>query len=198
MAQQAANQTADPGPLGLSGFALTTLVLSAINAGIIVPNASANQTIFVGVAVFYGGLAQLLAGMWEFRAGNTFGATAFTSYGAFWLSLAAVFIPAFGIGATLKNAMPAVGLVLLGWTIFTGLMAVGALRINGALAGVFVALFLAFLALTIGFLGSSTGWIKVGGWFGIITALIAWYTAFAGIMRSVTGGKMALPVFPLS
>jgi uncharacterized protein len=200
MAQQAANQTADPGPLGLSGFALTTLVLSAINAGIIVPDAAKNQTIFVGVAVFYGGLAQLLAGMWEFRAGNTFGATAFSSYGAFWLSLAAVFIPAFGIGSTLvpKDAQPAVGLVLLGWTIFTGLMLVGALRINGALSGVFLFLFLAFLALTIGFLGKSTGWIKLGGWLGIITALIAWYTAFAGILRSVSGGKAVLPVFPLS
>ncbi len=190
--------SADPAPLGLSGFALTTHVLSVINAGIIVPDAIKNQTIFIGVAVFYGGLAQMLAGMWEFRAGNTFGATAFTSYGAFWLSLAAVFIPGFGIGSTLHDAMPAVGLVLLGWTIFTGLMTLGAFRINGALLGVFVALFLAFLALTIGFLGSNTNWIKIGGWLGIITALIAWYTALAGILKSVSSGKIMLPVYPLS
>jgi succinate-acetate transporter protein len=194
----APSASADPGPLGLSGFALTTLVLSVINAGIIVPNAAKNQTIFVGVAVFYGGLAQLLAGMWEFRAGNTFGATAFSSYGAFWLSLAAVFIPGFGIASTLHDALPAVGVVLLGWTIFTGIMTLGAIRINGALSGVFVALFLAFLALTIGFLGNNTNWIKIGGWLGIITALIAWYTALAGILKAVSGGKVLLPVYPLS
>jgi succinate-acetate transporter protein len=189
--------SADPAPLGLSGFALTTLVLSVINAGIIVPNAAKNQTIFVGVAVFYGGLAQLLAGMWEFRNGNTFGATAFSSYGAFWLSLAAVFIPGFGIGSTLHDAMPAVGLVLLGWTIFTAIMLVGSLRLNGALVGVFAALFLAFLALTIGFLGSNKTWIQIGGWLGILTALIAWYTAAAGILKSVSGGKWLLPIYPL-
>jgi succinate-acetate transporter protein len=194
----APSASADPGPLGLSGFALTTLVLSVINAGIIVPDAAKNQTIFVGVAVFYGGLAQILAGMWEFRAGNTFGATAFTSFGAFWLSLAAVFIPGFGIGSTLKDAQPAVGLVLLGWTIFTGIMLLGSLRLNGALAAVFLALFLAFLALTIGFLGKNDTWIHIGGWLGIITALLAWYAAMAGILRSVSGGKIALPVYPLS
>ncbi|HEV2236780.1 MAG TPA: acetate uptake transporter [Ktedonobacterales bacterium] len=190
--------SADPAPLGLSGLALTTFVLSVVNAGIIIPHPLGNQTIFIGVAVFYGGLALILAGMWEFRAGNTFNATAFTSYGAFWLSLAAVFIPGFGIGSTLKDARPAVGLVLLGWTIFTGLMTLGAYRRNGALLAVFVALFLAFLALTIGFLGTNTRWIQIGGWLGIITALLAWYTALAGIMTSVSNGKIALPVFPLS
>jgi hypothetical protein len=194
----APSASADPAPLGLSGFALTTFVLSAINAGIIVPNALKNQAIFIGVAFFYGGLAQILAGMWEVRAGNTFGATAFTSYGAFWLSLAAVFVPGFGIGSTLKDALPAVGLVLLGWTIFTGLMTLGAFRLNGALAAVFVALFLAFLTLTVGFLGGGATWIQIGGWLGIITALLAWYTALAGILRSVSSGKIVLPVFPLS
>jgi succinate-acetate transporter protein len=173
-------------------------VLSVINAGIIVPNSAKNQTIFVGVAVFYGGLAQILAGMWEFRAGNTFGATAFTSFGAFWLSLAAVFIPGFGIGSTLHDAMPAVGLVLLGWAIFTGIMMLGAFRINGALSAVFVALFLAFIALAIGFLSKSDNWIHLGGWIGIVTALLAWYAALAGLLRSVSGGKVALPVYPLS
>lgn len=185
----------DPGPLGLSGFALTTFVLSVLNAGIIVPHASTNLTIFVGLAVFYGGIAQLLAGMWEFRSGNTFGATAFTSYGAFWLSLAALFIP--GLGIKLTDLGPALGLFLLGWTIFTGLMMLGSLRVNGALAAVFVALFLTFVCLTIGALAGATFWTQLGGWLGILTAILAWYTALAGILRSVSGGMIQLPIFPL-
>src|SRR6516162_9852570 len=138
----APSASADPGPLGLSGFALTTLVLSVINAGIIVPNAAKNQTIFVGVAVFYGGIAQLLAGMWEFRNGNTFGATAFSSYGAFWLSFAALLIPGFGVtlGLAAGPSTTAVGYYLLGWAIFRALMTIGTFRLNGALIAVFVLL----------------------------------------------------------
>src|SRR5438045_3410703 len=131
----AAPAVANPGPLGLCGFALTTFVLSSINAGWFPAGAT---NIVVGLALFYGGLAQLLAGMWEFRTGNTFGATAFTSYGAFWLSFAAIFLPGFGILAAFvpKGGIapdpailhPALGLYLLGWTIFTGLMFLGTLR----------------------------------------------------------------------
>ncbi len=185
----------DPGPLGLSAFALTTFVLSCVNAQFLIPHALANQNIFVGLAIFYGGIAQILAGMWEFRSGNTFGATAFTSYGAFWLSLGVIFVPAFNIAPTLKDALPAVGLVLLGWTIFTAFMTLGTFRLNAALALVFVLLFLAFLALTIGFMSSSTSWIQIGGWLGILTALAAWYTAAAGVLRSV-GSPFQLPVMP--
>lgn len=186
----------DPGPLGLSAFALTTFVLSALNAGIIVPHPSNNLTIFVGLAIFYGGIAQFAAGMWEFRNNNTFGGTAFTSYGAFWLSFAAVFIPAFGI--KLGNLNPAVGLYLLGWTIFTAIMMVGSFRLNGALAAVFVLLFLTFAALTIGALGNNATWNHIGGWLGILTALAAWYSAMAGILRGVTGGAVQLPIYPFA
>src|SRR5579859_715251 len=84
---------ANPAPLGLSAFALTTFVLSAINSGI-APAGATN--IIVGLALFYGGISQMLAGMWEFKAGNTFGATAFTSYGGFWLALGIVFVPGSG------------------------------------------------------------------------------------------------------
>src|SRR5690348_4740211 len=97
---------ANPAPLGLSGFALTTFVLSLVNAGIL---AEKNTAIVIGLAVFYGGIAQLLAGMWEFRTGNTFGATAFTSYGAFWLSFAAILIPGFGVVLDTASANSAVG-----------------------------------------------------------------------------------------
>src|SRR2546430_16965993 len=119
---------ANPAPLGLCGFALTTFVLSSINAGWF-PATGTN--IVVGLAIFYGGLAQLCAGMWEFRSGNTFGATAFSSYGAFWLSFAAIFIPGTGILAAITPVPhQALGVYLLGWTIFTGLMFLGTFRSN--------------------------------------------------------------------
>src|SRR6266516_3112819 len=126
---------ANPAPLGLCGFALTTFVLSSINAGWF-PDKGTN--IVVGLALFYGGLAQLCAGMWEFRSGNTFGATAFSSYGAFWLSFAAIFIPGTGILAAITPVLhQALGVYLLGWTIFTGLMFLGTFRSNIALMAVF-------------------------------------------------------------
>src|SRR5512135_3334130 len=134
----------DPSPLGLAGFALTTFVLSALNAEIIVPNPAKNHAIFIGLAIFYGGLAQLLAGMWEFRTGNTFGATVFSSYAAFWLSLAAISIPGFNIHAGLHDPKSAIGLFLLGWTIFTALMTVAAFRIDGVLALTLTVLLLTF------------------------------------------------------
>ncbi|HEY7782674.1 MAG TPA: acetate uptake transporter [Ktedonobacterales bacterium] len=199
----AAASIADPAPLGLFGFALTTFVLSVMNAGII--SAVAFTPIVIGLAVFYGGTAQLLAGMWEFRRGNTFGATAFPSYGAFWLSFAAILIPGFAVVANLgKNPNPAVGLYLLGWAIFTALMTLGAIRINGALSAVFVLLTLTYIALTIGMLTTSTlpaafsnVFTHIGGWLGIATAIAAWYTALAGVLKTV-GGAPQLPVFPMA
>jgi len=149
-AAPAAPAIANPGPLGLSGFALTTFVLSASNAGFIVAQGTGGAMV-LGLALFYGGLAQLGAGMWEFRTGNTFGATAFSSYGAFWISLAFSLLPIFG-GKSLAALAggTAVGVYLLGWTIFTAYMFLGTLRQTGALAGVFLFLTLAFLFLTIG------------------------------------------------
>jgi len=187
----------DPGPLGLAGFALTTFVLSALNAEIIVPNAAQNHAIFIGLAIFYGGLAQLLAGMWEYRTGNTFGATVFSSYGAFWMSLAAISIPGFNIKASLHDPEAAIGLFLLGWTIFTALLTIGAFRINGALALTFTVLLLTFIALTYGFLVNPVPWKRIGGWLGILTAALAWYIMLAGILRSVSGGAIQLPLFPI-
>ncbi|HVB21187.1 MAG TPA: acetate uptake transporter [Ktedonobacteraceae bacterium] len=188
--------SANPAPLGLCGFALTTFVLSSINAGWFPAGAT---TIIIGLALFYGGIAQLLAGMWEFKAGNTFGATAFTSYGAFWLSLGVVFVPGSGILAGMPaSALPqALGLFLLAWTIFTGLMFLGTFKSNIALIAVFGFLFVTFLLLTIGELGPSTGAHQWGGYFGVITAILAWYTALSGILTS-TKSPFQLPVFPLS
>lgn len=193
---------ANPGPLGLSGFALTTFVLSWANAGLFPISETGDILVVIGLAAFYGGVAQLLAGMWEFRSGNTFGATAFSSYGAFWLSFAALLIPGFGIGFGTKTGPTGVGvgMYLVGWTIFTGILTIASFRTNGATAAVFVLLFVTFLVLSIGFLSGTGGAniIKAGGFLGIATALVAWYTAAAGVLAGVSNGKIVLPVFPLA
>src|ERR671939_165005 len=144
---------AHPGPLGLCGFALTTFVLSCINAGLFPAGAT---NIVVGLALFYGGLAQLLAGMWEFRTGNTFGATAFTSYGAFWISFWAL-EQFFAKSIPAANAGDAVGLYLIAWGIFTAYMFIASLRTTAAISVVFVLLAVTFFILGIGESGGSTG-----------------------------------------
>lgn len=195
---------ANPAPLGLSAFALTTFVLSASNAGFIFSKSGVGASVVIGLAIFYGGLGQLLAGLQEFRAGNTFGATAFCSYGGFWLAVGIVLLPPTGIAAALVkegDLGTALGVFVLGWTIFTGMMFLGTLRSNLALIAVFGFLFLTFLALTIGYLNTpgSTGttWLQIGGWLGIVTALLAWYTALAGVLAS-SKSVFQLPVFPIA
>jgi succinate-acetate transporter protein len=195
--EAAAPAVANPAPLGLSAFALTTFVLSASNAGFIFTQGS-GASIVIGLAIFYGGLVQLLAGLQEFKAGNTFGATAFCSYGGFWLAVGLVLLPPTGIAAALgKDLGTALGVFFLGWTIFTGMMFLGTLRSNLALMAVFFFLFLTFLGLTIGALGATSTWTQIGGWLGLLTALIAWYTALAGVLAS-TKSAFQLPTFPMS
>jgi uncharacterized protein len=184
-APAAAAAVANPGPLGLCAFALTTFVLSSVNAGFI-PGA---DKMVIGLALFYGGAIQVLAGMWEFRTGNTFGATAFSSYGAFWLALG------FSIWQGLIPSQTALGFFLLAWTIYTGIMFLGTLRINMALIGVFAALFLTFLSLTVGAFGGGAAFVQLAGYLGILTALGAWYTALAGILSSAKA-IFILPVGP--
>jgi uncharacterized protein len=187
-------KVANPGPLGLSGFALTTFILSLVNAGIL---SGSHVGIVIGLAVAYGGIAQFAAGMWEFRSGNTFGATAFTSFGAFWISFAVLLI---GTGITKDNAPDntAVGYYLLGWGIFTLLMTLASFRTNLATAAVFVLLTITFFVLAIGNMQNNMDIIHLGGFFGLATAIVAWYTAVAGVLASVMGGRNILPVFPLS
>lgn len=184
---------ADPAPLGLSAFALTTFVLSVVNAGLVPEKAEA--AVF-GLALAYGGIVQVCAGMWEFRKGNTFGATAFASYGAFWISF--WWLTGHSGLDSIKPASTvdtAVGIYLLGWTIFTAIMFVGSTRVSGALTAVFAVLTLTFLALTIAKLAGATGIGQLGGWLGIVTALLAWYTAAAGMLASVFK-KPVLPTMP--
>ena len=184
---------ADPGPLGLAAFALTTFVLSMFNSGLV---SDKGEPIVFGLAFAYGGLAQLLAGMWEFRTGNTFGAVAFTSFGAFWISffLLAVF---FAPNLTAADAGHAIGLYLWAWAIFTTYMFVASLRTTGAVALVFFLLAITFVLLGIGESGAHTDVTKWGGYVGIATAIAAWYASFAAVTNS-TYGRTVLPVRPLN
>jgi succinate-acetate transporter protein len=183
---------ADPGPLGLAAFALTTFVLSIFNAGLM---GAGGEPVVLGIALAYGGLAQFAAGMWEFRNGNTFGALAFTSYGAFWLSFWA-FVEFFEKSVPAADAGHAVGLYLIAWGIFTAYMFVAALRTTAAIAAVLALLTLTYIALGIGNAGAHTSIVHLGGWLGLATAVAAWYASFAAVTNS-TFGRTVLPVRPL-
>ena len=170
-------QFADPAPLGLAGFALTTFVLSAINAHWIPPTLT---PVVFGLALAYGGIAQFAAGLWEFAKGNTFGATAFCSFGAFWVSY--WWLTAHNVGQLpAADAHKATGLFLLAWAIFTAYMTVAAARVNMAVLVVFVLLTITFLVLSLADFNTSTNLTKLGGWLGIATALAAFYASFAGV-----------------
>jgi hypothetical protein len=186
------NLVADPAPLGLGGFAATTFLLSLVNAGILDKEV---EPVVFPLALLYGGIAQILAGLWEFRNNrNTFGATAFTTYGAFWLTF--YFLVTSWLDQIPESSHPeAVGTYLLVWTIFTLYMWVGTFRLNGALMAVFTFLLATFALLTVGAYSSTTGITELGGWFGVVTALLAWYTA-AAIIVNTTHGRTILPVWP--
>jgi len=183
---------ADPGPLGLAGFAMTTFFLSSVNIGWLNEKTT---PVVLGLALFYGGLAQLLAGMWEFKKGNTFGATAFASYGAFWISFWAFVV--FYAGKVPKaDATQAVGLYLFAWGIFTAYMWIASFKTTAAVNLIFFLLTITFFLLAFGEWGTSSGLSKLGGYFGLVTALAAWYASFAGVINS-TFGKVVLPTKPL-
>ncbi|MBA2560458.1 MAG: acetate uptake transporter [Propionibacteriales bacterium] len=180
---------ADPAPLGLAAFALTTFVLSCVNAGF-VPDTV--EPVVFGLALAYGGLAQLVAGIWEFAKGNTFGSTAFTSYAAFWLSFwwLTGHTDLSGAGADVTKG---VGLYLLAWTIFTAYMTIAASQTNMVLLLVFALLTLTFLLLTFGEFATSESLTKLGGYVGLATAFGAWYASFAGV-AAFTFGRQVVPV----
>jgi succinate-acetate transporter protein len=183
---------ADPAPLGLAAFALTTFVLSMFNAGLV---DAKGEPIVLGLALAYGGVAQLLAGMWEFTKGNTFGATAFSSYGAFWISFW-VYVTFFATRIPEANRGSAVGLYLIAWGIFTTYMWVASLRTTAAVNLVFLLLAITFFVLGIGDAVGNDTISKLGGWIGLATALAAWYASFAGV-TNFTFGRELLPVRPL-
>jgi hypothetical protein len=187
-ASESALSIADPAPLGLAAFALTTFMLSLVNSGLI---SKGTEPVVFGLALAYGGVGQLLAGMWEFRKGNTFGATAFASYGAFWISFWAL-VTFYLKSIPAADAGHAVGWYLVAWGIFTTIMFLASFRTTAALVLLFLLLAATFYVLGFGNIGGSSGVIKFGGWLGLITAIVAWYAALAGVMSS-TFGRPVLP-----
>ncbi len=170
---------ADPAPLGLAGFGTTTLILSVVNAAWI-PAASVDAALAMAAA--YGGTAQFLAGMWAFRRGNTFAATALSSYGAFWWSfylLEVVFAPHLGTAAG-----PAVGLYLFTWGIFTTYMFLASLHTTRAVQSVFLLLFITYYLLAFGAWLNIPELSHIGGYVGIATAIAALYTSFADVLNA--------------
>lgn len=185
-------QYADPAPLGLAGFALTTFMLSSFNSGLAPKSA---EVVVLGVALFYGGIAQLLAGMWEFAKGNTFGALAFSSYGAFWMSFWYLVSHGKDLPTTGTDAATGIGVFLLAWTIFTLYMTVVTARISGLLFTLFAVLLVTFAFLTVGELAGAPAMTTIGGYLGLITAMVAWYASFAGVLNG-TAKRIIMPTWP--
>jgi len=185
-----APSVADPAALGLAGFALTTFLLSAANAGW--TKGAGGE--WIGYAFFYGGLAQLLAGMWEFKRQNVFGATAFSTYGAFWLGLGYYVTHVAGAKGDLVNND--LGWILLAFAIFNTYMLLWSTQVNAAVFTVFLTLEVTEILLFIGQFANNANIIKIGGYVGVVTALAAWYTSAAVVGQSVgwnlfpTGGKV--------
>jgi uncharacterized protein len=188
----AAAPVADPGPLGLAAFALTTFLLSAANARWM--NGNATGDAWLGYALAYGGGAQLLAGMWEFRNKNVFGATAFSSYGAFWIGLffwARDVAPTAGKGNAFANHD--IAWILLAFAIFNTYMLLMSVQVNIAVFAVFLTLELTEIVLFLGNFLNSPGTVQIGGYLGVLTAACAWYTSAAGVSNGL-GGRIRLPV----
>jgi hypothetical protein len=197
---------ADPAPLGLAAFALTTFLLSAKNAGWMT-HATGNS--WLGYAFAYGGLCQLLAGMWEFRNRNVFGATAFATYGGFWIGLglwvqlvanpAVAAIKPSTLATTVTALNHDLGWILLVFAIFNTYMLILSTQVNVAVFVVFLTLELTEIILSIGNFNAGaallpTGTIKIGGYVGLVTALAAWYASAALVSRGMTAGKLKFPV----
>ncbi|MGH9108718.1 MAG: acetate uptake transporter [Acidimicrobiales bacterium] len=187
-----AQVVADPLPLGIGAFAMTTFALSIANTN--VWGAAASTAL--SLALIFGGGVQLLAGMWEFVRKNTFGATAFSSYGAFWISFY-VYEKFFVPGLKPATATIATGVFLLCWTIFTFYMTIASFRVSMAVVAVFVLLLATYILLTIGVFEGMTGVYQWGGWIGVATAAAAWYAATAGVVNE-TFKKAVIPVGSLA
>lgn len=185
------DRTANPAPLGLMGFGLTTILLNLHNAGII----ALGGAIFA-MGIFYGGLAQIVAGLMEWRKGNTFGATAFTSYGFFWLTLVAIWLfPVLGLAGVETKQTMAFYLAL--WGVFTAYMFVGTLRTNRGLQFVFLTLALLFFGLAAGDATGLASLTVASGYLGIICGASAVYVAMAEVLNE-TYGRMVLPLWPVT
>lgn len=178
-----ADKTANPAPLGLAGFGLTTVVLSSINAGWLHGDA---VPAVVPLAFAYGGTAQIIAGILEYSNGNTFGLTAFTSYGLFWWWYAFLLWTS-GAGWIKAPSAAGVGVTLLMWGVFTLYMWVATFRSNRGVWSVFLLLWITFFLLAIADLGGGASWRTLGGWVGLVTGLDALYVSFAEVTNAAHG-----------
>lgn len=186
---------ADPASLGLGSFAMTTFFLSSVNAGWL---AASVTGVVLGLAIFVGGLGQLIAGVWEFAKGNTFGAAAFCGYGGFWLSFWYLLNNTDLSKASAHAVAHGIGFYLIGWAIFTAYMFIASTRVSVMVMAVFIALTATFALLAAGEFNMDAaghGATQIGGYLGLITALLAWYGAFAVVTNS-TYKRVILPVFP--
>ncbi len=184
------SKLANPAPLGLVGFGLTTVILSLVNAGILPPG---GEQVVIPMAFAYGGLIQMLAGMLEFRTGNTFGTVAFLSYGAFWWWFALlVLLGGHGV-LDLSQAGSTIGAALIGWGVFTLYMWIATFRLSKALWWIFLTLWITFFLLGFGALLGRNELHVAGGWLGIVCGLLAMYTSFA-LVTNATFGKTVIPV----
>jgi succinate-acetate transporter protein len=187
---QIKDTTANPAPLGLMGFGMTTVLLNLHNAGLF-----GLSTMILSMGVFYGGIAQIIAGILEWKKGNTFGTTAFTSYGLFWLSLVGLIIaPKMGLGDAPDNSAMVAYLFI--WGVFTAVMFIGTLKLNKALQFVFASLAILFFLLALGDLTNNAGIKRFAGLEGIICGLSAVYTALAQVLNEVYG-KVVAPLGPV-
>lgn len=179
--------TANPAPLGLMGFGMTTILLNIHNAGFF-----PLDSMILAMGIFYGGMAQVVAGIMEFKKNNTFGTTAFTSYGFFWMALAALnILPEMGYGEAANSLSMAAFLFM--WGFFTLFMFIATLRISKALQVVFGTLTLLFFLLAIGKFTGSTLILTIAGYEGIICGFTAIYAAMAQVINE-TYGKVVLPI----
>jgi len=180
---------ANVGALGLGGFALSTFILNVVNAGLV---DEAAIGIVMPIAMLYGGLAQFLAGMWDVRRGDTFGATCFSSFGAFWMGLALFFfLKLAGVGAFVDVPAGGIAVVLVAWGVFTGYATIASLKLAKAVTWVFVSLTILFFLLAIGEFSSIVH--TIAGYEGMLCALIAWYTS-AGILINTVHGRTIIPL----
>ena len=178
---------ANPGALGLGGFALTTFLLNIVNSGLI---SGDNLGMVLPVGIFYGGLAQFCAGMWEFKRGDTFGATCFSSFGAFWMGVALMIILE-NTGVISPVPREGMAVFFIAWGIFTAYATIASLKVNRAVTSIFVTLVILFFLLAAGEWNATVH--KIAGYEGILCALIAWYTA-AGVLINTLFGRDVLPL----
>lgn len=183
----------DPGPLGTAAFALTTFVLSTFNAGLLDAEL---KPVVLGLALFYGGIVQVFAGVLEFFKDNTLGGVAFCSYGGFWMAFWYLSTQTeFPATVSHEGHGQAVGLFLLGWTIFTAYMTACVSKTNTALFVTFIFLLGAFICLAVGDFMGITAAVRAGGWLGLGAAFGAWYCSFAATMNA-TAGRVVIPTWP--